>query len=451
MTQPDRPLRPFRITRTPIRYARSTDGVNLAYLSAGRGRPGLILGDPLFTHLEQYWPSFDSIPGVDDAYEKVRLLYYSPRGFGLSDREVGETTIEHRITDIDAILDHAGIEKVTLLSAGAAGVTALLYAAARPERVSDMVLYMFWNTQMATSGGLAQLLEENWDLYTVLIAQITAGRMYADQGRSIAELMQASGTRDTYRAWLGENATVDVRALLPQVTVPTLVLAREQKLIGDISSIEGARRIAGSMPNASMALLPGDAYIIDEHVIRAVSEFMTEQAEPSEQAIRIILFTDFQGHLKMMQALGDDDSLPILREHERITRRLLREYGADEVKALGDGFMASFASAQRALECSVAMQLAFEEHNLTADHPIHIRIGVNAGEPIAEDDDLFGTAVIAASRIASQASGGEILTSLVVRELVAGKGFLFADRGETQLRGFEDPVRMFQLRWRDAS
>ena len=118
------------------------------------------------------------------------------------------------------------------------------------------------------------------------------------------------------------------------------------------------------------------------------------------------------------------------------------------VRQCGDGLMASFSSATKALECSTAMQRAFAEHNESAEEPIKVRIGLNAGEPIAEDDDLFGTAVNLAARICSQAEAGEILTSDTVRGLVAGKKFLFADRGETAMRGFEDPVRLYELSWR---
>ncbi len=121
---------------------------------------------------------------------------------------------------------------------------------------------------------------------------------------------------------------------------------------------------------------------------------------------------------------------------------------------MGDGFMASFTSATGALECAIAMQRAFAAHNESAAEPIRVRIGLNAGEPIAEEDpegrsDLFGTAVNLAARIAAQAAGGEVLASDVVRQLVAGKEFLFADRGETSLRGFDDPVRLYEVRWQE--
>ena len=118
---------------------------------------------------------------------------------------------------------------------------------------------------------------------------------------------------------------------------------------------------------------------------------------------------------------------------------------------MGDGFMASFTSASSALDCGIAMQRAFAEHNATEATPISVRVGINAGEPIAERDDLFGTAVIVAARVAAKAGGGEILTTDVVRQLVAGKEYLFAERGEAALKGFEETVRLFEVAWRDRS
>jgi len=188
----------------------------------------------------------------------------------------------------------------------------------------------------------------------------------------------------------------------------------------------------------------------------------------------------------MMQRLGDEKGRAVLREHERITREVLKAHRGAEVKTMGDGFMASFSSVTKAVECAIGLQRAFDERNrslpahpepagggvegraepqppahpsrasgragenagATAE-PLHIRIGLNAGEPIEEEGDLFGTMVILAARIAAQADGGEVLASLAVRELCAGKGFLFADRGEHVLRGFEDPVRLFEVRWRE--
>jgi len=168
---------------------------------------------------------------------------------------------------------------------------------------------------------------------------------------------------------------------------------------------------------------------------------------PETTTVHTILFTDVEGSTALTERLGDAKARDLLREHERLIRSALDEHGGSEVKTMGDGFMAFFTSASKALECAIAIQSAFAKRNESADEPIKVRVGLNAGEPISENDDLFGTAVNEAARITSTAEGGEILVANVVRELTKGKDFLFNDRGETSLRGFEDPVRLFEVRW----
>jgi class 3 adenylate cyclase len=226
------------------------------------------------------------------------------------------------------------------------------------------------------------------------------------------------------------------------------------------------RGVAARIPNSELVLLDGESllpYVGDmEAVTGAIDAFLgipvpetstpRTDAPPPAASLATILFTDVEGSTALTQRLGDAAAREVLREHERITREALRAYGGSEVKTMGDGFMASFSSATRALECAIAIQRNMEQGtgNMNA---VRVRIGLNAGEPIAEDDpegrgDLHGTAVITAARIASLASGGEILVSDVVRQLVAGKGFLFSDRGDHALKGFEDPVRVYEVRWR---
>jgi adenylate cyclase len=156
-----------------------------------------------------------------------------------------------------------------------------------------------------------------------------------------------------------------------------------------------------------------------------------------------------EGSTTLTQRLGDAKAQELLRTHNTVVRDALKAHNGSEIKHTGDGIMASFTSASRALECAIAMQTAFAEHNESAGEPIRVRIGLNAGEPIAEEKDLFGTAVILAARVAAKAEGGEIMVSDVVRQLVAGKGFLFTDRGEVALRGFEEPARLYEVRWED--
>jgi class 3 adenylate cyclase len=162
-----------------------------------------------------------------------------------------------------------------------------------------------------------------------------------------------------------------------------------------------------------------------------------------------MLFTDLVGHTEMMQRLGDERGRAVLREHERITREVLREHNGEEIKTDGDSFMVSFGSVTKAAECAVALQRALARRNAAGGEPIAVRVGLNAGEPIAEDGDLFGSTVIMASRVCAQAGAGEILVPDPVRHLLSGKGFLFSDRGYATLKGFEDPVRLYELSWRE--
>ena len=194
-----------------------------------------------------------------------------------------------------------------------------------------------------------------------------------------------------------------------------------------------------------------------ETAVRAVEGFLGRgigvaplTPSPQAAAFRTILFTDVVGSTSLTQRLGDARARDVLRRHESIVRQALRAHAGSEVKTMGDGFMASFSSSTEAMECAIAIQRAFADYNETAETPIMVRAGLNAGEPVAERDDLFGTAVQLAARICDRAQPGEILVSNVVREIAAGKGFLFADRGEAVLRGFEDPVRLYEVRWREG-
>jgi class 3 adenylate cyclase len=164
-------------------------------------------------------------------------------------------------------------------------------------------------------------------------------------------------------------------------------------------------------------------------------------------AFRTVLFTDIVGHTEMMQRLGDSRGRDVLREHERITRDTLKQHGGHEIKTDGDSFMLSFGSVTSAVDCAIALQRAFAARNEGADEALHVRIGLNAGEPVEEDGDLFGSTVIMASRIAAQAGAGEILVPDTVRGLLSGKGFIFSDRGEFVPKGFEEGVRLWDVRW----
>jgi len=178
-----------------------------------------------------------------------------------------------------------------------------------------------------------------------------------------------------------------------------------------------------------------------------------EPAKPvSDVAFRTILFSDMRGSTNLTQRMGDEATMRVLRTHNSIIREALGALGGREVKHTGDGIMASFASVTRAVECSIAIQRNFHEHNCdNPDAPIRVRIGAAAGEPVEDGQDLFGATVQLASRICDCAEPGTILVSNAVRELAIGKGFLFRDRGETEIKGFDELVRLHEVRWEPPS
>jgi class 3 adenylate cyclase len=304
---------------------------------------------------------------------------------------------------------------------------------------------------------MEEILRRDFDTFTEMIGAMLFG-WGDEQGPQYGAFFRASVTQLDAIVMYLDMLNVDLAPLLPRLQCPVMVGYYEG---ADLSNGTSVRRFAALAPRSGLRLLreqPSEGASPD--LLRDVGAFLGEQWDiqtpprPGRRAeagirasVRTILFTDIENHTQMMNELGDHGGRAVLREHEQITRTVLREHDGVEVKTVGDSFIASFGSATRALECATALQRAFAQRNSQAEVPLSIRIGLNAGEPIEEDDDLFGTSVIAASRIKDKARGGQIYVANVVRELVAGKQFLFADLGEQVLRGLEDPVRIYELRW----
>jgi class 3 adenylate cyclase len=304
---------------------------------------------------------------------------------------------------------------------------------------------------------LLGLIQADWELASQLFADFEMRELAPEYGVPVTAEIKRNINPSTARRWLeGLYDSTDVTEMLPQVQVPTLVLHR----ISDaLFPFTGAQEMATRIPNARLFALPGKGHLFVgddvEQAVDAIVEFLdedpqadplTSQARHAATALATILFTDLVGHTDMMRRLGDDRGRGVLREHERITRDLLKAHGGTEVKTMGDGFMASFASVTKAVDCAIALQRAFAAHE---GEPLQVRVGLNAGEPIEEDGDLFGATVIMASRVAAKAGAGEILIPEALRHLLTGKSYVYADRGETTLRGFEDAVRLYGVRWRD--
>src|SRR3990170_8796379 len=449
-----------------VQYAKTSDGVSIAFSVMGEGRALVITSAWPFCHLEAEWRIPTYRLWHERLAEKARLVRFDARGSGLSQRDVDDLSLDARVLDLDAVANHLALDTLDLHGYGTAGQVAITYAVRHPDRVAHLIL---WDSfarpsdyyQIPQLQGLIALANSDWEMFTETVAQVFFGWSAGEPARKFAAFLRDCTTPELGRAALAAALASDVSSLLPQVSTPTMVVRTRESVF---PGIEITRSLASAIPNASLTTVDGAWPTSDELAeayVRTIHQFLGigEVAATAEAgAFRTILFTDVEGSTAMTQRLGDAKAREVLREHERIVREALKAHGGSEVKTMGDGFMASFGSAVRALECAIAMQTAFDERNAgvgaTGRSPLRVRIGLNAGEPIAEDDpdgrsDLFGTAVIRAARIAALAQGGEILAANVVRELAEGKGFMFGDRGEVALRGFDDPVRLFEVRWRE--
>ena len=457
-----------------IRFCKTSDGVRIAYAVTGGGPP-LVRSLGWFTHLEHEWETPYFGPFNQILSQHYTLVRYDGRGMGLSDRNTADFSLEAKVKDLEAVIDGAGIDRCAIMGLSEGGPTAVAYAVKHPDRVSRLVLYgsnPSFNQMAETSEGrqladaMINLARVGWGSdhpsYRQFFTAMFMPDAPAEALRTFSQYQRASAPPESVVAMIEALIKFDVRDLAPQVSVPTLVIHRR----GDTAvPFESGREFAALIPGARFLPLEGRNHIFmpDEpeaaRFLQALDGFMapdTAAAAPpvaTQSGLVTILFTDMEGSTALTQRLGDAKAQDILREHNTVIRDALKAHGGSEIKHTGDGIMASFGSASRALNCAVAIQQAFTPPDpslsVRAETPysVRVRIGLNAGEPVAEERDLFGTAVQLAARICARADPGQVLAANVVRELAAGKGFLFSDHGDVALRGFEDPVRLYEVRW----
>jgi len=448
-----------------IQYTKTSDGVSIAYCVGGDGLPFLRTAMPGWVHAHRDWELY----GVNQSLaRKFRWVLYDSRGTGLSDRSACDFSMEAMLRDLDAVRAAEGLERFALMGFSTWAVIALAYAAGYPERVSHLVLVdgvarNDATLDLAVSRADLALVEIDWVLDTEMRARMM-GVDDPDFVRRLAEYLRASIEPDSYRAMNAEIIKWDASPLLSRIRAPTLVVQNEN--VSWTRSHFG-QELAAGIKGARFVLVNDVTYdglpaLVEDFVLGTATSDRSAAPAP----FRTVLFTDIVGHTEMMRRLGDERGREVLREHERITREVLKANGGTEVKTMGDGFMASFGSVVKAVECAIALQKAFDERNrgvgaeqlpvdvpvsdegVAVAQPLRVRCGLNAGEPIQDEGDLFGSTVIMAARIAAQAEGGEILASNVVRELCSGKPFLFADRGEHLMKGFDEAVRVYEINWR---
>ncbi|MGE0598467.1 MAG: adenylate/guanylate cyclase domain-containing protein [Dehalococcoidia bacterium] len=377
-------------------------------------------------------------------------------GTGLSVEGPADMSQSAQVSYMEAVARELGEAPIDVYAWGPSAAPAAAFAARCPSAVSKLVL--------ANPCVDFRVMEANSPLVKVLELASADFGLFATTLMSLLGVPLALQTKlhetlllstpETVRPqWLRAVSEFNASDDLASIFAPTLVLqARNNPIV----SPQHVTSVAGKIPHARLAMVDSAPLggMLDT-TLDTVIDFLDGredlvQNRPRQHrgSLKVIAFTDIENHSEMMQRLGDPAGRSVLREHERMTKDAIRRYGGTIVKSQGDGFMACFDSAQAALDWAADLQKVFAER---PGEPLKIRIGLNAGEPVSEDDDFFGTSVIAAARVAAQARGGQVLLSNVVRELAHGKGFLFSDRGEEILRGLEEPVHLFELNWTHVS
>ena len=432
------------------RYARSGD-VSVAYQVMGEGPVDLVLVPGLVAHIE----FFHELPGYTDFLRRLarfaRVITFDKRGQGLSDRVAGAPTLDERMDDVRAVMGAAGVRRAVLFGFSEGGSMSALFAATFPERVSHLIL----------CGAFARFTNApDFDLMFPADATMRSAdywgtgasiKMFAHSVRDDAELTRlwAKGERlcaspGAYRALLTVNGEIDVRSILPDVRVPTLVLHRTTDRAVPVANgrylaahIPGARMI--EYPDGDHAPFTGDGM---ETLCGDVEEFVTGQraaaaAADVERVLATVLFTDIVDSTRRQAEIGDKAWRRVLDDHEALARRLVGSHRGRLVKTTGDGILASFDGPGRAILCATAFAAA------AAKAGVMVRAGLHTGEIETRGDDISGTAVNAAARIMAEAGPGEVLVSRVVTDLVAGSGVRFAPRGERVLKGLPGDWSLF--------
>ena len=443
-----------------IQFCTSSDATQLAYAAFGEGFP-LVQITSWGSTIEGDREYLDAAGFVKNVAAGRRLVLYDRRGTGASQRNVNDFSMDAQVADLSAIVEHLRLEQFDIFGGSEGAAIASVYAAQHPNRVRKLVFFSAYSfgPDLAPKGStdaLAEMMLQNWSLARRAIADIVYPDGPTEMQKQYARKLGRESSPETAAECIKFAHALDVMAEMRQIAAPTLVIHRR----GDRNvPIDAGRAVASLIPNARFLGIEGTNpgwYTDNEHYADAVREFLSEgEAVPIAQPQRpatsdthTILFTDMEASTALTQRLGDAGAQEVRRAHNEIVRSALQTHSGSEIKHTGDGIMASFTTASSALESAIAIQQGVAAHvERQPDSPLAVYIGLNAGEPIAEDQDLFGTSVDLAARICEQAQPGQILASDVVRQLATGKQFLFADLGETALRGFEDPVKLWEVRW----
>lgn len=443
--------------RPEIRYAKS-GGAHIAYQTGGEGPPMV----SVWGANTNMATTFD-VPAAARYIRRLQsftsLVAFDERGTGLSDPPESGTapTLEQRADDLAAVMDEVGFVSAYLYGQGDGGAVCIVFATRYPSRTDGLILHGSYARMVRSDeypiGHTADEIEQ-WaegvmrsygdpDAARRRVLWLNPG--LADDPESLDEMARygweaASPAQSTAR--LKMFMRTDVRALLHSVKVPTLILHQR----GDRATpVEHARYLARNIDGARLVEFDGaDSLPIadPEPWLAEIQEFVTGSRAappPADRVLASVLFTDVVGSTERAVQMGDARWRELLDRHDDMVRRQLVRFSGVEVKATGDGFLATFDSAARAVGCARAVRDGVRQLGL------EVRAGVHAGEVERRGDDISGIAVHVAERISTLADPSEILVSGTVRDLVAGSGIEFEDRGAHTLRGVPDEWRVLAV------
>jgi class 3 adenylate cyclase len=440
------------------RYAKSGN-VSIAYQVVGDGPPDLVAVD-VISHIELDW----EVPSEARFFTRLasisRLLRVNQRGTGMSDRDLGVPTLETRMDDIRAVLDAVGSERAVLFGLGDAAPLSVLFAATYPERTSGVILMnasprfvksprLPWLPTREETQRQAEEFERRWGETAFAEEFIGMSNPSAadEERRNLARVLRLSVSPSAAAAYIRLNIDVDVCDLLPSIRMPTLVMHRKDEGTWDIRS---GRYLADHIPGARFVALPGADFLPalgdQETLLTEVERFLADvvagkQAElEPDRVLATVLFSDIVGSSEQAASLGDRAWGELLQRHHELVRSQLDRFRGKEVDTAGDGFLASFDGPARAIGCGCAIAEAIPELGL------EVRIGLHTGECELVDGKVAGIAVHTGARVAACAQPGQVLVSSTVKELVAGSGLAFEDRGQHQLRGIPGEWRLYAVK-----